>query len=444
MYEISVVGLGFVGLPLLISISDKNKLFKKIVGVEANNTIGKKKIKDIKSNINNNLFLDTKLNKIFSKNKEKITFSTNYNEASNSDFIFFCFPLHITEKLTTNFKNYCNLIGKYCKIAKSGTVFIFNSTSPPGITSLMIKELRKKNLFRKDIFFIFSPERVMPGINYYDSIVNSHRVFSSNSNFEASKKIKKLFSMIFNTKEYKVTEFKKYEEAECTKILENSYRASNIAMIEEWAVFAEKLGIDLFSVIKAIKLRNTHSNIMRPGLGVGGYCLTKDPYFAKFTSKNFLDDKLNFPFVDLTMKTNSKMHKRVIKIANNIIHKNQKIKKILIAGISYAENVDDVRSSKSLDMIKDIYKKDKQLTIYDPVVKISKYKKINIIKNSKRLNNYDLIIFNVKHKQFEKIKFNMMNSNIYIIDTNNVLNEKQIKEIMQNKIKLKIIGRGDI
>ena len=144
------------------------------------------------------------------------------------------------------------------------------------------------------------------------------------------------------------------------------------------------------------------------------------------------------------MKTNSKMHKRVIKIANNIIHKNQKIKKILIAGISYAENVDDVRSSKSLDMIKDIYKKDKQLTIYDPVVKISKYKKINIIKNSKRLNNYDLIIFNVKHKQFEKIKFNMMNSNIYIIDTNNVLNEKQIKEIMQNKIKLKIIGRGDI
>ena len=444
MYEISFVGLGFVGLPLLISVSKKNKFLKKIIGIEIDNKSGKKKIQHIKNNKNSDLFLDTKLNKIFSKSKKKILFSTDYSDASNSDFIFFCFPLHITKKLTTNFKNYCNLIGKYCKIAKSGSVFIFNSTSPPGITSQIIRELKKKNLIRKDVFFVFSPERVMPGLNYYDSIVNAHRVFSSGSNLEASKKIKKLFSIIFNTKKYQVTEFKKYEEAECTKILENSYRASNIALIDEWAIFAEKFGIDLFSVIEAIKHRETHSNIMRPGLGVGGYCLTKDPYFAKFTSQKFLKDKLDFPFIDLTMKINSKMHNRVTKIINKEIQKYNKIKKILIAGISYAENVDDIRNSRSLDMINDIYKKNKKLTIYDPVVKILSYKKIEIIKNSKKLNDYDLIIFNVKHRQFEKIKFNKISDNIFIIDTNNVLNKKQIKEIINKKIKLKIIGRGDI
>ena len=223
MYEISVIGLGFVGLPLLISISEKKKFLKKIIGIEINNKIGEKKIKDIKDSKNNSLFLDNKLNKIYFKNKKDINFSINYKNASNSDFIFFCFPLHITKKLTTNFQDYCNLIGKYCKIAKSGAIFIFNSTSPPGITSQIIKELKKKNLIRDDIFFVFSPERVMPGINYYDSIVNSHRVFSSNSNLEISKKVKKLFSIIFNTKKFEVTEFKKYEEAECTKILENSY-----------------------------------------------------------------------------------------------------------------------------------------------------------------------------------------------------------------------------
>jgi UDP-N-acetyl-D-glucosamine dehydrogenase len=444
MYEISVIGLGFVGLPLLISISDKKKFLKKITGIEINNKIGEKKIKDIKNSKNNSLFLDNKLNKIFSKNKKDINFSINYNNASNSDFIFFCFPLHITKKLTTNFDDYCNLIGKYFKIAKSGAIFIFNSTSPPGITSQIIKELRKKNLIRDDVFFVFSPERVMPGIKYYDSIVNSHRVFSSNSNLKISKKVKKLFSIIFNTKKFEVTEFKKYEEAECTKILENSYRAINIALIEEWTILAEKFGIDLFSVIKAIKNRDTHSNIMKPGLGVGGYCLTKDPYFAKFTSNKFLNNKLNFPFVDLTMKINSKMHIRVTKEINKIIQKDHKINKILIAGISYAENVDDIRSSRSLDMIKNLYKKGKKLTIYDPVVKPLSYKKIEIIKNSNNLKKYDLIIFNVKHKQFDNINFIKLNNNVNIIDTNNVLNENQIKIILKKKINLKIIGRGDI
>ena len=95
-------------------------------------------------------------------------------------------------------------------------------------------------------------------------------------------------------------------------------------------------------------------------------------------------------------------------------------------------------------MIKNLYKKGKKLTIYDPVVKLLSYKKIEIIKNSNNLKKYDLIIFNVKHKQFDNIKFIKLNNNVNIIDTNNVLNENQIKIILKKKINLKIIGRGDI
>ena len=444
MYEISVIGLGFVGLPLLISISRKNKSLKKIIGIEIKNKSGEKKIQSIKNNKNNDLFLDIKLNKIFKKNKKKIIFSTDFSKSSNSDFVFFCTPLHITKSLNSNFKDYFDLICKYYKIAKSGSIFIFNSTSPPGFTSKIIEELKKKKLIRKDVFFVFSPERVTPGINYYNSIVNVHRVFSSGSNSKVSKKIKKLYSIIFNTKKYQVTEFKKYEEAESSKILENSYRSSNIALIEEWTIFAERFGINLFSVIEAIKLRRTHSNIMNPGLGVGGYCLTKDPYFAKFTSKNYLKNQLNFPFIDLTMKINSKMHNRVTQIINSEIKKNNKIKKILIAGITYAENIDDTRNSRSLEMIDKLYKKNKKLKIYDPIIKKLSYKNIEILKKLKKLNDYDLIIFNVKHKEFEKIRFNKMNSEIFVIDTNNVLSHRQLKEILKKKIKLKIIGRGDL
>jgi len=443
MYEITVVGLGFVGLPLLVSIADQKNFFKNIFGIEVNNIYGKKKIKEFKNN-NHNLFFDNKLNKIYKKNKKKIIFTTDHKKASNSDFIFFCYPLNIKKNLKTNFEDYCNLIGKYLKVAKNGAIFILNSTSPPGITSQVIQSLKKKNIIRDDVFFVYSPERVTPGLNYYESIVNSHRVFSSNSNIEVSKKVKKLFSIIFNTKKFQVTELKKYEEAECTKILENSYRAANIALIEEWTILAEKFGIDLFSVINAIKHRSTHSNIMKPGLGVGGYCLTKDPYFAKFTSNKFLKNKLKFPFVDLTMKINSKMHLRVCKQISELIHKNDKIKKILIGGISYAQNVDDIRNSRSLDMIDNIFWKKNELTVFDPVVKILSYKKVKIIKKIKNLNVYDLIIFNVKHKQFEKIDFNEVSNNKFIIDTNNVLTQNQINDILTKKIKLKIIGRGDI
>ena len=143
MYEISIVGLGFVGLPLLISISRKNKFLRKVIGIEANTKFGKK-LKNIKNKKNNSFFVDQKLNNILKKNRDKILFTTDYKLSSNSDFIFFCFPLHISKTLNTNFNDYCNLIEKYCKVAKSGSILIFNSTSPPGITSKVISELKKK------------------------------------------------------------------------------------------------------------------------------------------------------------------------------------------------------------------------------------------------------------------------------------------------------------
>ena len=96
------------------------------------------------------------------------------------------------------------------------------------------------------MFFVYSPERVTPGLDYYESIVNSHRVFSSNSNSKVSKKVKKLFSIIFNTKKFQVTEFKNYEEAECTKILENSYRAANIALLKNGQFLQKNLVLIYF------------------------------------------------------------------------------------------------------------------------------------------------------------------------------------------------------
>lgn len=444
MTNISVIGLGFVGLPLLISISKKKKLFSNIIGIESNNSKGRKRVAEINNIKKKSLFTDNKLNKILINNLNHLTISNDFKVASNSDFIFFCLPLNIDKNLNTNFKNYYDLIKKYYLISKKNSIFILNSTINPGFTSKILKMLKKEKIFRKDIFFVYYPERVTPGINYYKSIVYSHKVFSSNSNKFVSRKIKKLFSQIFDTKNFKLTEFKKYEEAECVKVLENSYRASNIALIEEWGVFAEEFRIDLFSILNAIKFRSTHSNIMRPGLGVGGYCLTKDPFFVKLSSKEFLKNKVKFPFINLTMDINSKMHLRTINKIKKIIKFKKRIKKILILGLSYAENVDDLRNSKSLDIVDEIKKLKSSIEIYDPVVKIKNYHGIKIIKKIKDFNMYDLLILNVKHSKFEKVNFKNIKSNMTIVDTNNVLSIKNIDILFKKGIDLNVVGRGDL
>ena len=156
MTNISVIGLGFVGLPLLISISKKKKLFNNIIGIEANNSKGRKRVAEINNIKKKSLFTDNKLNKILINNLNHLTISNNFKIASNSDFIFFCLPLNIDKNLNTNFKNYYDLIKKYYLISKKNSIFILNSTINPGFTSKILKMLKKEKIFRKDIFLFIT------------------------------------------------------------------------------------------------------------------------------------------------------------------------------------------------------------------------------------------------------------------------------------------------
>ena len=145
-----------------------------------------------------------------------------------------------------------------------------------------------------------------PGKDYLKSIINSHRVFACNNN-AASKLTKVFFNNLINLKKYKVIELNSIISCEMAKIMENSYRAVNIAFIDEWTKFSNKINVDLFEIINSIKMRKTHNNIMMPGIGVGGYCLTKDPYFIEYSSKNILGLKnLKFPFSNSSILINEK------------------------------------------------------------------------------------------------------------------------------------------
>ena len=142
----------------------------------------------------------------------------------------------------------------------------------------------------------------MPGKNYFNSIRNIWRVYAAN-NKTAERACREIFETIINVKKYPLTKMKSIRSVELTKVLENTYRSVNIAFIDEWTKISEKLNINLNKVVDAIKLRPTHSNIMRPGLGVGGYCLTKDSLLAMYSAKKIYNFKnLQFPFSNLALK----------------------------------------------------------------------------------------------------------------------------------------------
>ena len=436
--KISVIGLGFVGLPLYLSLLEKKF---KVIGIEKKSKIFKDKFKEIKD-IKKPYFGNIKLDRLIKKNINKIEISLDYKKALNSDFIFICIPFHIDKSLRVNFEEYYKTLEQYYKKVKKDSVIILNSTVPPGFTNNILNIFKKKKIFRNDVSLVFSPERVEPGIKYYESITSSPRVFSTNNNIKISNKIKKLFLKIFNINKSQITEFNKYEEAEFCKVLENSYRAMNIAMIEEWGVLSETLGINIFQVIDAIKTRTTHSNIMRPGLGVGGYCLTKDPYFAKYSSKNFLQKKINFPFIDLAMKINLNMHNRSIQKISDIIKIN-KIKKTLIVGISYTADVNDLRNSRAIDLLKFLNKKKLSTSIYDTSIRKKIILQNKVINNKVQFKNFELIILINKNNNM-KLNFSYLKKNTFVIDLNRILNNDQIVIIKKKTKNLIILGRGDL
>ena len=263
------------------------------------------------------------------------------------------------------------------------------------------------------------------------------RVFACN-NLIARKKFKLFFNKILNFKN-SLLELDDITECETGKILENSYRATNIAFINEWMDYAKKLKLNLNKILEYIRLRPTHSNIRYPGLGVGGFCLTKDPMFGKYSSKEIFNHKNDkFFYSTSSIKINKQMLKQTIEIIKDNL-KNLKSKKILLIGITYLEGSDDIRSSPSLDLGR-ILKKQFNLNVnyYDRFYINQKY-------NLNRLNfekdYFDAIVFCVKGSFSNVIfKSKMIKKTKLILDVNQIFDKKIINQLKKLNKKFIVLG----
>ena len=437
--KVCVIGLGYVGLPMAVALSNvkvKGKFYYQTFGHDIDNYKISKLIRGIKNKKLPFDSLDNDLKKkfSFSCSNNKIKIIKDLNELNKMDIIVLSVNFDFIGN-KNSFKNIIKLTDKIVKNVKKGTLILIETTLPPGTYEKILMPLIKKTLLKRrialnKIFFGYSYERVMPGDKYYNSIINNFRCYSGYN--KASKiKLLKFLQTFINFKKFPLIELNSITECETAKILENSYRATNIALVDEWVKYASLIQVDLLKIIKSIKIRPTHSNMMLPGLGVGGYCLPKDALFAIKSSQIIHKKKINFPFIRLTSKINSKMPLTSFELIQRKIKKLSG-KKILIMGVSYKENVDDVRNSPTNILIKKLKEKGSKITIHDPMVLKNKIPKFSL---------FNIVLFCVKHKAYKNIPSKFFSKTTSYFDLNNILNEKKINFLRKKNFKFFILGR---
>lgn len=450
MKKICVQGLGFVGSAMSIAIASSNQTLN-VTGLEKNNSHGRNIVDKIQKKIIPFKTTDKDLIKNF-----KLCVGKNFQATVNDkiledvDVIVSNINLDLVyknKKPSVNFKNLKDIYTNIGKKVKKNTLIVLETTVPPGtcekiILPILKKEFKKRSLNIKDINFIYSYERVMPGKQYLNSIKNFWRVYSANS-FKADKLFRKFCSFFIDVKKFPMTKLVDLRSAETAKILENSYRATNIAFVQEWTEFSKLLKLDLFSIIKAIKIRPTHRNLMKPGLGVGGYCLTKDPFFGEISLREFFPNqkkKVNFEFSNRAVNCNNEMPNFTYKCILNEV-KNLKNKKILFFGITYKSDVQDTRYSPASVLAKKFLSNGAKIFFNDDLSFEWTEIKNAIRHSTNKVENFDIIIINFQTRISKSINFSgLKNFKGLVVDVSNVLKKFQKDQIKKNKIKNLFIG----
>ncbi len=260
---------------------------------------------------------------------------------------------------------------------KPDCLVLIETTVPPGTTEyvaypIIKKAFQKRGLESDEPLLAHSFERVMPGRNYVASIRDFWRVCSG-INEVARERVTKFLSDVINVDKFPLTVLDRPIESETCKIIENSYRATLLAFLDEWSVFSERNGVDLTKVIEAIKVRPTHSNIIFPGPGIGGYCLPKDGglgVWAYHTLMGFEDDL--FKITPLSIDINDTRGLRAVQLVRDALRNMGKIVaacKIAVLGVSYRQDVGDTRYSGSEIVVRKLTEMGADVVTHDPYVK---------------------------------------------------------------------------
>lgn len=431
---IGIIGMGYVGLPLALEFADKGFMTigfdideKKIPLLNS----GKSYIKHIK---------EDKIQKAV--NNKKFIATSDFSKLIESDAIIICVPTPLNEHRDPDM-TYIESSGKViAQYLKRGQFIALESSTYPGTTEEILQPLfenapleksgdsiqkpaEQKFVVGKDFFLAFSPEREDPN-NAKFSTSTIPKVVGG-----VTPDCLEIALALYNHVIVQTIPVSSPRAAEATKLLENIYRSINIALVNELKIVFDRMNIDVWEVVDAAATKPFGFQAFYPGPGLGGHCIPIDPFYLTWKAREY---GINTKFIELAGEINTFMPYYVIDKASEVLNRNKKSlngSKVLILGVAYKKDIDDMRESPSLKLIEILREKGAEVHYSDPYVqKLPKTRKYDFEMESvdidkKSLSSYDLILLSTDHSNFD---YKLISENAkLIIDTRNAFGKAGIK-----------------
>jgi UDP-N-acetyl-D-glucosamine dehydrogenase len=459
-----VLGLGFVGSAMTAALSmarnGEGKPLYNVIGVDRSDEPNRWKLDAVNGGRSPVESADERLNQAFADglgNGNVLATSSEYAYCK-ARVVVVDLNLDVTREQRGSARDYSFSYDMYKDALsvvagniKDESLVIIETTVPPGTTENVVYPLFKeifteRGLDSDKINLAFCYERVMPGPEYLNSVINYYRVYSGIS--DHSKELTRGFLESFiNTADYPLREMETPRAAEAAKILENSFRAVNIAFVQEWTSLAHQIGIDLFEVVDAIRVRSTHRNLMYPGFGVGGYCLPKDTLLADYSINNLFDGDTELRMSLDALGVNDLMPEFAFKLLLRKLP-NLNGAHVTLLGVSYRNDVADTRNSPS-ELFYDLcVDQGAKVRLYDELAAYWSEKNLEIETSLKTFREvqHDVVVFAVNQSSLSSLTaqdiISIFSGVKIVIDANNVIADDTGKALFEAGISVAGVGKG--
>lgn len=462
--EIVVVqGLGFVGAVMSLVVADASDGRFAVIGVDRDAKSGRR----IVEAINNGEFpikaVDPKIPELFerAKNRGNLFATVNADAYAAADVIIVDINLDVSKENDANnalatynvdiepFRAAMRTIGANCK---QDALVLVETTVPPGTCATEVAPIIKQGLADRglpidQVRIGHSYERVMPGPQYVDSIQSFYRVYSG-VDTESANAVESFLRAIIRTDEFPLTRLENTNATEIAKVLENSFRAMNIAFVVEWSRLAEEAGINLYEVVHAIRQRPTHANLMFPGIGVGGYCLTKDPLLGSWSRTNLIGGFDSLLLSETAVSINDQMPRYAVEFLKQKYKRTISGASVTLLGVTYRGDVGDTRFSPVEPFYRHLSEAGAQISTHDPFVE--EWPELSIVPTKSLREAFktgpDIVAITAGHSEYRSPEtFEMLSSlpKTWIYDTIGLLTEPQIAHLKTRHTVI-VLGRGDL
>ena len=404
--KIGIIGMGYVGIPLGLEFAGTGF---SVTGFDKDSA----RVKEINSGNQVMKHIPAKSMKEFVK-KNNGSSTTEFSEIRDMDCLIICVPTPLDEHEQPDMSYIESASKEIGKNLRKGQLIVLESTTYPGTTREIVKPILEKSKLEagEDFFLAYSPEREDPG-NKEFSISEIPKVMGG-----LTDNCLRLTSNLYKNIVSETVEVSSLETAEATKLMENIFRAVNIAMVNELKLILSRMGINIWEVIDAAKTKPFGFMPFYPGPGMGGHCIPIDPFYLSWKAKEYNTEA---KFIELAGEINRKMTEHIAHRIGRALNDDKKSirgSKILIVGVAYKKDIDDMRESPALRIMDLLKHKGAKITYHDPNVKnVGPLKSLDLTQNT--INEQDAIVITTDHTN---IDYKSLGKHAkLIVDTRNIM-----------------------